>query len=209
MTNDLRIILLSQAWFMWIWAPVLKPENREELHQSLENNDWCWLVSLEAFLGSPALLFSYSLSLFLYYFFFLLSPSAHTSFHGLPRPWQKATAAKLAAWACLPASRAGIVFPEKWQMKNCLGYTNIHIYCVESLRFGAISFKELQKYFKYGWAFAPGLAGGKVCCSAQWWWSSYWNYSRYTLFELCEFELLMFVRVGFRNLRKFLNLQNK
>lgn len=90
-------------------------------------------------------------------------------------------------------------------MKNCLGYTNIHIYCVESLRFGAISFKELQKYFKYGGAFAAGLSGGKVCCSAHWRWSSSWNYSRYKLFE----QFFMFVRVGFRNLRKFLNLQNE
>lgn len=87
MTNDLRIILRGQAWFMWIWAPVLKPENGEELHQSLENNDWCWPVSFEAFLGSPALLFS--LSLFLYYFFFLsffsLHPPTHpsTGFPGL------------------------------------------------------------------------------------------------------------------------------
>lgn len=147
MTNDLRIILHSQAWFMWTRAPVLKSENREKLHQSLENKEWSWLVSLEAFLGSSALLFSVSFLLFLYYSFFFLPPSAHTSFHWLPRPWQKATTSKLTAWACLSTSKVGIIFPEKWQMKNCLGYTNTQFYCVERLRFRLISLKELQKIF--------------------------------------------------------------
>ncbi len=131
MTNDLRIILLGQAWFMWIWAPVLKPENREELNQSLENYDWCWpVLSLAATLSFfliPFLFFCTTLSFF--------SPSAHTSFEGLPRPWQKATAAKLAAWACLPASRAGIVFPEKRIHKHS------HLLCWKS---------EVQGHFVQG-----------------------------------------------------------
>lgn len=128
-TNDLRLILCGQAWFMWIRAPVLQSENREELDQSLENNDWCWPASLEAFLGSLALIFS-----FLFFFitpsFFSLHPPTHPS-TGFPGLGKKLTAAKLTAWACSPARRTGIMFLEKWQMKNCLGYTNTQIYCVK------------------------------------------------------------------------------
>ncbi len=41
-------------------------------------------------------------------------------------------------------------------MKNCLGYTNIHIYCVESLRFGAFRSRSCNNILNMGESLLQG-----------------------------------------------------